>query len=74
MQQSSRGSMLHVLFQVAPSESEQRELGLEQYRFTGSYSVYCPEGELDDIHVSSIDRILLPEEFETAKQRGWREK
>jgi hypothetical protein len=36
-----------------------------------AYSVACLEGELGDIHVSSIDRIITADEFLNARERGW---
>jgi hypothetical protein len=41
-----------------------REKHLRNYRFCKCYSESCPEGELGDVHVSSISGILSREEFE----------
>jgi len=43
------------------------------YRFTRSYSTFLPHGELGDVHLSVIDRVVTKEEFEKAKKRKWRE-
>ena len=59
------------IYGVVLPEEERREQGLENYRFTKCYSVACPEGELGDIHVSTIEAILTEEEFRDAHQRGW---
>lgn len=42
------------------------------YRFTRSFSCVCPEGELGDVHVSTVGRLVTREEFEAAKKAGWR--
>lgn len=44
---------------------------MANFRFTRSYSVVVPEGELGDLHVSSIERVLSKEEFEAARAAGW---
>ncbi len=44
---------------------------LRHYRFCRCYSVACPEGELGDVHVSTIWRLISREEFESAHQAGW---
>ena len=59
------------IYGVILPEEEPRATGLENYRFTKCYSIACPEGELGDIHVSTIEHLLLHEEFEKLKQRGW---
>ncbi len=53
-------------------DPESREKRLEHYRFTRSYSVACPQGELGDIHVSTIEHVLSKERFERAREKGWR--
>ena len=53
-------------------DPEPREEGLRHYRFTRSYSVFCPKGELGDIHVSTIERTLSAEKFQAIKANGWR--
>ena len=37
---------------------------LQHYRFCKCYSEACQEGELGDVHVSSVSGILSREEFE----------
>jgi len=44
---------------------------MRNYRFTRSYSCVCPQGELGDIHVSTVSRCLTHEEFIAAKNNGW---
>ena len=44
---------------------------LKHYRFCECFSVACPEGELGDVHVSTIEQILEEAEFEAARIRGW---
>jgi hypothetical protein len=41
------------------------------YRFAKSYSALCVAGELGDIHLSTVEKKITAEEFETAKKRGW---
>ena len=41
-----------------------RQKSLRNYRFVKAYSVACPDGEIGDIHISSITRIISKEEFE----------
>ena len=50
---------------------EPGESGSDHYRFTCSYSVACPSGELGDIHVSTIERKLSEGEFQEMKKSGW---
>ena len=33
------------------------------YRFSKAYSEMCPHGELGDIHVSTVTRVITKEEF-----------
>lgn len=33
------------------------------YRFSKAYSEMCPQGELGDIHVSTVTRVITKEEF-----------
>lgn len=44
---------------------------LQHYRFCRCYSVACPEGELGDVHVSTICRFISREQFEQAREKGW---
>lgn len=59
-----------IYHQILP-DPEERPAGLENYRFTRGYSVACPDGELGDIHVSTVERRLSQEQFETARARRW---
>jgi len=52
-------------------EEEPRPQRLQHYRFVEAYSVACPEGEIGDMHVSSIEQILSETEFSEARERGW---
>ena len=42
------------------------------YRFVKAYSIACPKGELGDIHISTIEKILSNAEFEDARKRDWK--
>ncbi len=59
------------IYGVVLKEEAPRESDLRHYRFCECYSIACVEGELGDVHVSTIEKILSPHEFQTAKQRGW---
>jgi len=52
-------------------EDEPRDKGLEHYRLCRAYSVACPQGDVGDVHVSTIDALLSKRTFEDAKTRGW---
>lgn len=49
-----------------------KEKRLRHYRFCRCFSEVCPEGELGDVHVSTILRKLSREAFEQAREKGWR--
>jgi hypothetical protein len=44
---------------------------MQCFRFTRSYSLLCPNGELGDIHLSTVRKISKAE-FLKAKEAGWR--
>jgi hypothetical protein len=41
------------------------------FRFTRSFSTACPDGELGDVHVSTILGFLTPAQFTQARDLGW---
>lgn len=45
---------------------------MKPFRFCRAFSVYCPRGELGDVHISTASAKITPEHFENAKARGWR--
>ena len=53
-------------------EPEPRNPGLENHRLCRAYSLACPRGEMGDIDVSTVEKILTEEEFEEARNRGWK--
>ena len=67
---SDRGFAIYS--EILP-DPEEREPHLQHYRFTRSYSIACPNGELGDLHVSTIERKLTEEEFRAAEDREWSE-
>ena len=71
MRQGPPGITIYGEMLKDPKELKRDEY-TENYRFCRAYSVACSEGELGDVHVSTIERIISPEEFQTAKRRGWR--
>ena len=49
-----------------------REERLRHYRFCRCFSQAVPEGELGDVHVSTILCVVGREFFEAMRQEGWR--
>lgn len=39
---------------------------IKNYRFCKCYSEACPEGEMGDVHVSVIDKVISRDEFNKA--------
>lgn len=62
-----------VVPDVEPVEEDEEPLEEEpahpDYVFTKSFSVFCPEGELGDVHRSVIFRKLSKEEFESFSKK-----
>ena len=48
-----------------------QEAHLRQYRFCRCFSVACPEGEVGDVHVSTILAVVSRAFFEAMRQEGW---
>ena len=44
---------------------------MRHYRLSKCFSEACPEGEMGDVHVSSIRAVIEQEEFEFARLKGW---
>jgi hypothetical protein len=44
---------------------------MRNYRFGRHYSAACEDGELGDVHVSSIGMLLTRKEFERAREKHW---
>lgn len=59
---------------LAPDE-EDREIyeqpHMAHYRQTESFSKSCPEGEIGDVHVSSVDLVVTHEQFEQGRKLDW---
>ena len=47
------------------------ELHLRHYRFCRCFSVACPEGEVGDVHVSTVLCLVSRAFFEAMRQAGW---
>lgn len=45
---------------------------MQGFRFARCFSVICPDGELGDIHVSTITEFISNDEFKYAKKCEWR--
>ena len=48
-----------------------QEPHLKHYRFCRCFSVACPEGELGDVHVSTVACRISRRFFEEMRQAGW---
>ena len=48
-----------------------QEPHLKHYRFCRCFSVACPEGELGDVHVSTVACRISRQFFEEMRQAGW---
>jgi hypothetical protein len=44
---------------------------LQHYRFSRSYSVHCPEGELGDVHVSTVSLVIPRTVWDQCRELGW---
>ncbi len=62
-----------MIYSEVLENPEPRRCSLKHYRFTTSYSIACPSGELGDIHVSTIERQLAEQEFQRLREQGWQE-
>jgi len=72
------GELLDPTADCAPDEIEEvinlyAQRHMKHYRFGRHYSVCCEDGELGDVHVSSIAALLSREAFESARALGWPE-
>jgi len=47
------------------------EAHLRHYRFCRCFSVACPEGEVGDVHVSTVLCLVSQRFFEAMRQEGW---
>jgi hypothetical protein len=59
---------LLVVGEVLEACTEER---LRHYRFCRCYSTACPEGELGDVHVSTVLCRLSRQFFEQMRMTGW---
>jgi hypothetical protein len=48
-----------------------QETHLQHYRFCRCFSVACPEGEVGDVHVSTVLCLVSRAFFEAMRQEGW---
>ena len=44
---------------------------MKHYRLSKCFSVACPEGEMGEVHVASIQILIDRETFELARLAGW---
>lgn len=59
------------LDEIKDTRSIYQEDHMRFFRFTRSFSGVLPEGELGDIHLSTVGRKLTKDEFEAARKAGW---
>ena len=45
---------------------------MQSFRFCYTYSQFCPEGELGDVHVSTASLKIHSNDFLAAKELGWK--
>jgi hypothetical protein len=64
------GHGFNIYGEVLPDEGP-RERHVRHYRFCQCYSIACPDGEMGDVHVSTIEQLLSREDFEKARERRW---
>lgn len=57
--------------EIADTRDTYAQPHMRFFRFTKSYSVACPKGELGDRHLSTIERKLTEAEFLRFKEMGW---
>ena len=62
------GEGLVIFGEVLETYKEER---LKHYRFCRCYSVACPEGELGDVHVSTLVALVSRAFFEAMREQGW---
>jgi len=70
------GDLLTIYGEVIESPyPEDREVfaqpHMKHYRLTRCFSLACPEGEIGDVHVSTINKLMDKETFELARITGW---
>lgn len=41
------------------------------YRFSKCFSQLCPQGELGDLHISTVTKVISKESFDEARNHGW---
>lgn len=64
---------ISIYSEVLPDDDEEEEefSRPEEYRFTRSYSVACPQGERGDVHLSVVERVITRDEFEAFRRQSW---
>lgn len=45
---------------------------MQNYRMCRCFSVTCPNGEMGDVHISTIGAVITNDQFEDARKAGWR--
>ena len=70
------GDLLTIYGEIIESPyPEDREIfaqpHMKHYRLTRCFSLACPEGEIGDVHVSTINKRMDKETFELARLTGW---
>ena len=70
------GETVTIYCEIVPLEYEEDRLlhadpHMKNYRFCRCFSRMCPDGELGDVHISTISAKLSRKAFEEAQAAGW---
>jgi len=44
---------------------------MRNFRFCRAFSMYCTNGEMGDVHISTAALVISKENFEDARKHGW---
>jgi hypothetical protein len=61
-----------IFGEVLPVDADEADEQMPDYRFVRAYSQVLPEGEMGEIHISTVAGVLTAEDFAAAKARGWK--
>jgi hypothetical protein len=58
--------------EVEETKAWYEEPHMRNFRFCRAFSIYCVSGELGDVHISTAALQISKENFEAARQHGWK--
>lgn len=70
VQGTEYGFFIFGVVMESDDEFLQSEEG-KYYRFCKCFSVACPDGEMGDVHVSVIERVIGETVFNRFRDKGW---